>query len=260
MQQPPLVLEKIGPIARLTMNRPRAMNAFDPDMLDAFGAQLSALAVDDEVRVLLLTGAGTAFCAGADLKQALASDPKPGEPDFLERTRLVLEQLAAFPKPTIAALNGITLAGGLEIALCADLIIAAETATIGDAHANFGVFPGGGGAAVLPRVLPRNAALYLLFTGKALPASALQALGLVSEVHPPDTLMDAALDLCRLIAAKSPLALRRIKEVARASADKTRGDALLHEQVMLRAHLRSADLVEGLRAFAEKRPPRFVGR
>ena len=144
--------------------------------------------------------------------------------------------------------------------MCADLIVAADNAQIGDAHANFGVYPGAGGAAVLPRLLPLNVALYLLFTGKTLGAAEMKALGLVCEVHAPDRLADATLALAQQIAAKSPAALRRMKEVARASADKTRADALRHEQVMLREHLRSYDMQEGLRAFAEKRAPRFLGR
>lgn len=260
MDDTPLILERLGPVARLTLNRPNVMNALNAEMLDTFGEYLPRLADDDDVRVLIVTGAGAAFCAGADLKQAVAGDPGPGQPDFLDRARTAFEQLSRFPKPMIAALNGLTMAGGLEIAMCADVVIAAETAMIGDAHANFGVFPGGGGAAVLPRVLPLHTALYLLFTGRTLPAAELKGLGFVSEVHPAEALADAALALARLIAAKSPAALRRMKEVARASADKSRADALLHEQVMMRAHLRSADLAEGLRAFAEKRAPRFTGK
>ncbi|MCC6787380.1 MAG: enoyl-CoA hydratase/isomerase family protein [Hyphomonadaceae bacterium] len=260
MSDEPLILETFGAIARLTMNRPKAMNALNLAMIEAFAMVLPRLAADDDIRVLVLTGSDGAFCAGADLKQALAGDPAPGEPDFLDRARAMTEQLASFPKPVIAALNGVTMAGGLEIAMCADIIIAADSAQIGDAHANFGVFPGGGGAAVLPRVMPLNTALYLLLTGKTLSAAEMKALGLVSEVHPAAALADAAIELAQLIATKSPAALRRMKEVARTSADKTRADALLHEQVLLRAHLRSSDLAEGLRAFAEKRPPRFVGK
>lgn len=260
MSDEPLIVEKLGPIARLTMNRPKAMNALNMAMIEAFAAALPTLAADDEVRVLVLTGAGAAFCAGADLKQALAGSPAPGEPDFLDCARVMTGQLASFPKPVIAALNGVTMAGGLELAMCADIIIAADTAQIADAHANFGVFPGGGGAAVLPRVLPLNTALYLLFTGKSLSAQEMMAHGLVSEVHPADALAGAAIALGEMIAAKSPAALRRMKEVARASADKTRADALMHEQVMLRMHQRSADLAEGLAAFAEKRAPRFTGK
>lgn len=260
MDDKPLILELFGPVARLTMNRPKAMNAINLAMLDAFAEHLPLLAARGDVRVLVLTGTGSAFCAGADLKQVFADNPAPGEADFLDRAREVFELLAAFPKPVIAALNGVTMAGGLELAMCADIVIAAETAMVGDAHANYGVYPGGGGAAVLPRLLPLNTALYLLFTGKTLSAAELKGLGFISEVHAPNALLDAAIALAELIATKSPVALSRMKAVARGSGDKSRADALLHEQVMLRAHQRSADLREGLQAFAEKRAPRFTGK
>jgi len=256
-----LILEKFDAVARLTLNRPKAMNSLNGEMLDALGQAVSEFAADDSVRVLVITGAAPGFCAGADLKEVVAGmKAAPGEGDFLDRASQVFAKLAAFPKPVIAALNGVTMAGGLELALCADILIAAESAQIGDAHANFGVYPGAGGAAVLPRVMPLHSALYLLFTGKTLSAAEMKSLGLVAEVHADEALAEAALKLAAGIAKKSPSALRRMKEVARASADKTRADALLHEQVMLRQHLRSADLHEGLTAFAEKRAPVFTGR
>ncbi len=257
-----LIVEKLeGGVARLTLNRPKAMNSLNGAMLDALDLAVSQLAADDGVRVLVITGAGSAFCAGADLKEVVAGmNAAPGEADFLDRASRVFASLTAFPKPVIAALNGVTMAGGLELALCADIMVAAGSAQIGDAHANFGVYPGAGGAAVLPRVMPLHSAMYLLFTGKTLLAAEMKALGLVAEVHPDELFADATLKLATQIAKKSPGALRRMKEVARASADKTRADALLHEQVMLRQHLRSADLHEGLAAFAEKRAPVFTGR
>jgi len=256
-----LIYEALGPVARLTLNRPRAMNALNLATLEQLERRLADIALNDEIRVLVLTGSGPAFCAGADLKEVLAGARlAPGEADFLDRANLVFGQLRNFSKPVIAALNGVTMAGGLELAMCADIVVAAESATIADAHANFGVYPGAGGAAILPRLIPLNMAMYLLLTGKSLSAAEMKVCGLVCEVHADDRLADAALELARHIAKKSPIALRRMKQVARASADKPSADALLHEQVMLRQHMRTADLHEGLSAFAEKRAPNFSGR
>jgi enoyl-CoA hydratase/carnithine racemase len=261
MTESVLSFEAIGSVARLTLNRPKAMNSLNLAMLTALDSALTEVSNNDELRVLLITGAGPAFCAGADLKEVLTGQSlAAGEADFLDRANVVYSRLRNFAKPVIAALNGVTMAGGLELAMCADLIVAAESATIADAHANFGVYPGAGGAAVLPRLIPLNMAMYLLFTGKSLSAAEMKACGLVCEVHPDAELGEAALKLAEHIARKSPSALRRMKAVARSSADKSRDDALLHEQVMLREHLRSFDLQEGLQAFAEKRAPQFHGR
>lgn len=256
-----LLFETIGSVAKLGLNRPNAMNSLNLAMLAELDRRLTEIASDDALRVLVITGTGAAFCAGADLKEVLAGQKLgPGEADFLDCANTLFGKLRNFPKPVIAALNGVTMAGGLELAMCADIIVAAESAAIADAHANFGVYPGAGGAAVLPRLIPLNMAMYLLLTGKSLSATEMKACGLVCEVHPDADFADAVLKLASLIARKSPVALRRMKEVARASGDKTRDDALLHEQVMLRAHMRSFDFHEGLQSFTEKRAPQFQGR
>lgn len=261
MDEDCVLYEVTNSVARLTLNRPKAMNSMNLAILAELDRRLTEVAADKHVRVLVLTGAGAAFCAGADLKEVLAGQTLgPGEADFLDRANRVFGRLRNFPKPVVAALNGVTMAGGLELAMCADLVVAAESAKIADAHANFGVYPGAGGAAVLPRLIPLNMAMYLLLTGKSLSSAAMKACGFVCEVHPDADFADAVQKLAEHIARKSPIALRRMKEVARASADKTRDDALLHEQVMLREHMRSFDFREGLQAFTEKRAPEFQDR
>lgn len=262
MSNEDLIYTQKGATAWLTLNRPKAMNALSLSIVGRMEELLPQIAADDSVRVMVLTGAGSAFCAGADLKEVLAGkDLPPGEPDMLDRMCYnVMKPLRDFPKPVIAALNGITMAGGLELVMCCDIVLASEDARIGDAHANFGVYPGAGGAAVLPRLIPHNVAKYLLFTGKTLSAAEMKGYGLVNEVVPADQLEQATTDLAELIASKSPIALQRMKEVANASLDKSRDAALEHEQVLFRMHERSYDMAEGLRAFSEKRTPKFQGR
>ncbi|MBL4606884.1 MAG: enoyl-CoA hydratase/isomerase family protein [Pseudomonadales bacterium] len=262
MNDAALLFEVRGPVAWLTLNRVKAMNAINLEMITLFEKYLPEIAADEKIRVLVVTGAGTAFCAGADLKEVLESaDLPPGEDDFLDRVAAnLLAVLRDFPKPVIAALNGITLAGGLETAMSCDIVVACDEAKIGDAHANFGVYPGGGGAAILPRLVPQNVAKYLLFTGKTLSAREMQTYGFVNEVVSAEKLIEATQNLAEEIAQKSPVALRRMKAVANASLDKSRDAALEHEQVMLRKHMRSFDMFEGLKAFAEKRKPLFRGR
>ena len=263
MSEQALLYEKDGAVARLVLNRPEDMNSLNLAMVSLFENYLPEIAADDGIRVLIVTGNGRAFCVGADLKEIRQGldEVQYGEPDFLDRLlSQVFLPLHNFPKPVIAALNGITLAGGLELAMCADLVVASEDAKIGDAHANFGVYPGGGGASVLPRLVPLNVAKYLLLTGKTLSAEAMCQYGFVNEVVPADELQSAAQALAQHIAGNSPIAMSRMLSVANAALDKSRDDALLHEQFEFRRHLRSWDMQEGLSAFAEKRKPEFKGR
>lgn len=253
------VLEIKPPVAWITLQRPRQMNALNRETLHALEKHLAEAGRNGDVRVVVLTGAGAAFCAGADLK-AVADPGPPDEGDFLDLAAAVFALLRDLPKPVIAAVNGLALAGGMELTLCCDLVVAAESAHMGDAHANFGVFPGGGGAAVLPRRVPLNIAKQLLFTGAELPASVLAAHGLVNRVVPDAELLPAVQALAEEIASKSPLALAGMKRVANAAADMTQAEALRQELLELREHMRSRDFAEGLRAFAEKRTPVFEGR
>jgi enoyl-CoA hydratase/carnithine racemase len=254
-----VVLSEIrGSVGWLTLNRPEAMNALNREMAVELGAHLARLQEEPAVRVVVLTANGRAFCAGADLK-SVTKPVEPGEEDMLDLAARVFAQLRHLPKPVIAAVNGLAIAGGMELVLACDLVLAADTARLGDAHANFGVFPGAGGAAILPRKLPANVAKFLLFTGDTLSAADMKGFGLVNEVVAPEQLIEAAQKLGEKLAEKSPAVLRRMKRVANETSDKSLDDALRDELLELRTHLRSYDMQEGLRAFLEKRKPDFKG-
>lgn len=247
-----------GAVGWLTLDRPAAMNSLSRELMRGLDAQLRLWRDDPAVRVVVLAANGRAFCAGADLKE-VSAPVAAGEPDFIDVAAEFFSTLRSFPKPVIAAVNGLAVAGGLELVLACDLVVAAESARLGDAHANFGVFPGAGGAAVLPRKLPVNVARYLLFTGRTFTAAQMERHGLVNEVVPDGELQGHAQALAEELAARSPLVLARMKRVAAEAADKPVADALRHELLEFRHHQRSYDMQEGLRAFAEKRAPEFKG-
>nr|WP_281288122.1 enoyl-CoA hydratase/isomerase family protein [Bacillus rubiinfantis] len=199
--------------------------------------------------------------AGADLKELLSDlERKPdGQKGLLDYAGGIFETLNSLTKPLIAALNGITAAGGLELAMTADIVIASEKAKIGDAHANFGVLPGGGGAVRLPRKIGMNRAKYLLFTGEFVTAQEMKEYGLVHEVTSAEDLESVAQEIADKISAKSPLVLREIKRLASDGQKQPLEIALRQELLALKNHTRSHDFQEGLSAFAEKRTPNFKG-
>lgn len=242
----------------LTMNRPQAMNALSFDLVDALLQAFDRAEHDPEVRVIALTGTGRAFSAGADLK-TMTTQYAPGEPDILDRVTVILDRVRSFPKPVIAAVNGLALAGGMELMMCCDLIYAAESAKIGDAHCNYGIVPGGGGAAIMPRLLPLPIAKYLIFTGEFLPAASLQPYGLLNDVVADALLIETVNRVADIISEKSPIGITRAKRVANEALDKTAADALRDERLASRDQFRSWDYHEGIRAFLDKRKPQFRG-
>lgn len=255
--------ERRGPVAWVRLNRPKAMNAISPAVIRDLDAAFAALRTDDTVRVVVLTGAGPAFCAGADLSFALDSLQR-GEAGpfiaFVEDIGEVARRMTRFPKPVLACVNGIACAGGLELILACDLVYAAESAKIGDAHANFGLIPGAGGAARLPKRIGSQLAKELLFTGDFVPAAKLAAAGLVNAVFADDALEAEVQKIAEKIAGKSPVGLRRMKEVADDALEQSDEAALRLERIALAAHLATEDVRLGLEAFRAKKKPEFVGR
>ncbi len=262
MTDTPVIPEVRDGALWLTLNRTAALNAITPELVDRLQAALADAEDDPAVSAVVLTGNGRAFCAGADLKyvRQTTSGDETAVARFLDSVLGVMNRLEKFPKPTIAAINGLALAGGLELVLCCDLVIAARSARLGDAHANFGLLPGGGSSVRLPRKIGPTRAKYLLFTGDFVPAEELVAAGLVNRVVDDADLLAAAGEIVARLRDKSPLVLRRMKALVDDGLEQPVETALRLELLASEVHAHSHDMKEGLAAFEEKRQPRFTGR
>jgi enoyl-CoA hydratase len=247
-------VEQVGAVVIITINRPERRNALDPAAMKGIGRALVAAEECDAVRCVVLTGAGEkAFCAGMDLKAFAAGGispdelPKPGLEVLVER---------AYPKPVIAAVNGAALAGGFEIMLACDLVVAADHAVFGIPEVKRGLVAAGGGTR-LPRRLPLAVALELGLTGEPVDAAQALRLGLVNRVVPAAEVRGAALALAAKVAANGPLAVAATKELMWAEAA---GMPLAAVGARVKPVFESEDAREGAVAFAERRPPVWRGR
>jgi len=255
-----VLVERQGAIAWLILNRPEAANALSRALVAALRAELAALAGQPELTAVVLAGAADkAFCAGADLKERLGMT--------LDETRTFLDELGAlvqtienFPRPVIAALSGAAFGGGLEIALACDLRLADESATMGLSEVRLGIIPGAGGTQRLSRMCGIAVAKELILTGRRIDANTALGLGLVSRVVVKPELRAAVASLCSELAAAGPLALAAAKRAIDAGFGKPMHEALAIERACYEGVLVSQDRNEGLRAFAEKRPPRYQGK
>lgn len=260
----PLLVEEPAPhVVRLTLNRPDQLNPIDLAMVARLDACLDEVAADPDVRAVLVTGAGRAFSAGGDLKgyQTLQRDPV-AFPHFVAELHRVFGRLRTLSVPSIALVNGVTVAGGLELLLNCDLAFAATSARIGDGHLNFGQMGGGGVLTLLWRAVGRSRASELVLSGRLLDADEAATWGLVSRVVPDDELLATGLAFAREVATKSPLAVANAKRVMHDGwSENGSVDAGLREELEVDVAycLTSHDAPEGLAAFAEKRRPRFTG-
>lgn len=246
--------------AWIILDRPDALNALDFSTLHALEEAFVRAERDPEARVVVLTGRGRAFCAGGDIHQLLAEIEAPGHGhSYIDAVTRAFNAVRALGKPLVGCINGLAVGGGLELLLHCDLVVAADNARIGDGHANFAIFPGGGSSALLPRRLPVNLAKRFLFTGDLWSAAECHRLGLVNEVTAPADLEDKAQALANQLAAKSPRLLRRLKALIDSTGEKSLATAFADELQELREHMMSNDMREGTAAFVEKRIPRYTG-
>ncbi|MBL4906603.1 MAG: enoyl-CoA hydratase/isomerase family protein [Sneathiella sp.] len=247
----------------ITLNRPDALNSISPTMIEELNAVLDTIEERKTLCALSITGAGRAFCAGVDLKAAQArmqgGDGAAVNNRFLDKLRLLLLRIENFPAPVIAAVNGLALAGGLEMVLACDLVIATQSAKLGDAHANYGLVPGGGSSIRLPRKIGPNRAKQMIYTGDFLPAQQMMNWGLVNEIFPDGDLHKGLAELVSKLSIKSPIGLRRMKRMVDDGQDQSLTAGLRYELSLNAQHALSYDRSEGLAAFNEKRKPDFRG-
>jgi enoyl-CoA hydratase/carnithine racemase len=260
--EPLVLIDRQDRIAIVTFNRPEARNAVNAELTVAIADALDELDADDDVWVLILTGAGDkAFCAGQDLK-AIGARPASGADGTPRRDLGGWAGISTrtFTKPVIAAVNGFALGGGTEICLACDLVVADEHARFGLPEVRRGIIAGAGGLQRLPRRIPPALAMELILTGRAIDARRALELGLINRVVPSGHCVAEALTLAAEICEAAPLSVRYSKAVARATFSMGEDEAVAAYKEERRAVFRSEDAQEGPRAFAEKRPPSWKGR
>jgi enoyl-CoA hydratase len=255
-----VVVEKENNIAVLSINRPKALNALNYDTLTDIKTAVKALSEDDEVAVVIITGAGEkAFVAGADIKEMRNMTPLEAR-GFMLYGQSVFNIIDNLPKPTIAAVNGFALGGGTELALSCDMILASEKAKFGLPEVTLGIHPGFGGSQRLPRLIGSAKAKELIFTGKMIDAKEAEKVGLVNKVVAPDKLYDEAKALASEILKNGLVAIRLVKSAINAGLDTTLEKGLAYEAETQGLAFSTEDKDEGISAFMEKRKPNFKGR
>lgn len=254
-----LLVEVTGPVATITVNRPKVLNALSEVVLDELLATLGRLGGDPAVRVIILTGAGEkAFVAGADIAGMAGLRPEQAL-SLAEKGHRVGDTLAGLPQPVIAAVNGYALGGGMELAMACDVIYASTAARFGQPEVNIGVMPGFGGTQRLPRRVPFGVAAEMLLSGDPINADEALRIGLVSKVLAPADLLPEAHKLANKIASRAPLAILRTKRALHAALETPlqAGNAL--ERRLFSELFATADQKEGMGAFLAKRPPSYKG-
>ncbi|MBI9077974.1 MAG: enoyl-CoA hydratase/isomerase family protein [Desulfatibacillum sp.] len=245
-------------IATITMNRPKAMNALNSNVLTELDTAINKLGADDQVRVIIITGGGKAFVAGADIKEMNELNLIDFR-SFIARGQKAMYAIDLCEKPVIAAVNGFALGGGCELALACDFRLASEKAKFGFPEVNLGLFPGFGGTQRAPRFIGRGMASELTFTGAMIDAAEALRIGLVNHVYPADDLMEEAMKIAKTIASKAPIAVARSKTAIKMAGDTTLEAGLAFEREAMALVFPTKDRAEGMDAFINKRKAEFKG-
>lgn len=250
-----------GPIAIISVNRPDKLNAINDDVLTGLVSTLDTVEGDSSVRAIVLRGEGRAFCAGADLSMVshIVSDREAFNA-FLDRWHAAFARVAESPLPTIAGVRGIAMAGGFELMQACDLVVVADDARVGDQHANFGLFPGGGSTQRLPRQTTMRNATWMLLSGEAIDGPTAVQWGLANRSVPADEVDDMAMSMARTLAQKSSSATTSMKEALRLGDGLPLSEAFARERHVALRQMGSADAAIGFEAFQSRTTPVFGTR
>jgi enoyl-CoA hydratase len=254
-----VLVERGGAIGVVTLNRPQALNALSLSLMKALVEALEAFDADPEIRVMLIAGSPRAFAAGADINEMKDLAGAAAAESALENHLARWDRIGRLKKPVIAAVSGFALGGGCELALACDLVVASDTASFGQPETLIGVIPGAGGTQRLTKAVGKALAMDLVLTGRRLGAREALERGLVSRVVAPEALRDEAMRLAATIATLAPLAAQAAKAAVGAAVDRGLDAGLKAEREAFYALFDTHDQKEGMRAFAEKRPPKFTG-
>lgn len=244
-------------IAVLRLNRPQVRNALNLVLRTRLADEITRFGADPEIRCLIVTGSDVAFAAGADIGEMAGAGPVEV---MARNVQKYWRAITEGPKPLIAAVEGFALGAGLELAMCADIIVAGDGAKLGQPEVKVGILPGAGGTQKLARLVGSKRAMLLLMTGRMFSAAEAFNMGVVSEVAPTGQALARALEIAREIAAMSPISIMQIKEIVNAGLNAPLETALMLERKAFQLQFATSDQKEGMRAFMEKRKPKFEGK
>ncbi|MEW6412773.1 MAG: enoyl-CoA hydratase-related protein [Candidatus Zixiibacteriota bacterium] len=254
-----LLVEKSDSILVVKINRERALNALNREVIAELQQLFSFYWSDEAIRCVIITGAGEkAFVAGADITELADVDVRSGT-ELAARGLYLMKTIQNFPRPVIAAINGFALGGGCELAMACDIRLASKKAKMGQPEVNLGIIPGYGGTQRLPRLVGRGKAMQMIFTGDMVDAAEAHRIGLVDEVYEPEELMDKAMAMAKTIASKAPIAVSLGKECINRGLDGTLTAGCDLEKANFGQICGTGDKNEGMEAFLEKRKPNFTG-
>lgn len=259
MEYKNILLEEKEGIAYVTLNRPKALNALNTEVLSELDSAFRYIDKTEDIRTVIVTGSGRAFIAGADIAQMSALDGTEGR-DMTIQGQKVMELIENINKPVIAAVNGFALGGGCELAMACDVRFASEKAKFGQPEVNLGIIPGYGGTQRLPRLVGKGMAKYLIYSAELISAQDAKEIGLVQKVVPAEELMAEAEKFARTIMAKAPVAIKMAKVAINNGMNLDLNSGVAYEAEAYTSTFVSSDRVEGMKAFVEKREAQFKGK